>query len=81
VLEIDADIDLRDVEPEWTRTDDDFQLATVVVVFAEILRESPFADQIDLKDLEDEVDRLADEMDDPAVEELADMVSEAERLS
>jgi Ca-activated chloride channel homolog len=38
VFEIDEDIDLRDVETDWSDTEIDFQLATVVAVFAELMR-------------------------------------------
>ncbi len=54
VTEIDEDIDLRDIEPRWSDTPDDFQLATVVVTFAEKLRDNPYADDVD-------VDALAEE--------------------
>ena len=80
VIEIDEDIDLRDVEPEWRATELDFQLATVVSVFAELMRESPFADRIDIDDLVDEVDRIADEMNDRDVDDLADLVERAADL-
>ena len=69
------------IEPSWTRTSDSFQLAVVVATFAEVLRDSPFADDIDLDDLEDEADNIADRLDIRAVEEFADLVSLADRFS
>ena len=80
VIEIDEDIDLRDIDEEWTDTADDFQLATVVAVFAELMRENPYADDVDIDDLVDEVERLADDLDDRKVDELADLIELAADL-
>jgi Ca-activated chloride channel family protein len=80
VIEIDEDIDLRDVEERWDATALDFQLATVVAVFAEIMRDNPYADDLDLDDLVDEVDRLADDLDDRDVDDLADLIERAADL-
>ena len=80
VTEIDDDIDLRDVEEQWGDTTIDFQLATVVAVFAEVMRQNPYADQIDIDDLVDEVDRIADEMNDRDVDDFADLVERAADL-
>ena len=81
VSEIDEDIDLRDIDPRWTDTPDDFRLATVVVSFAEKLRNNPYADDVDMDDLAAEVRRLADELDTDEVDELADLVELAADLS
>lgn len=81
ITEIEEDIDLDVIEPEWTRTSDSFQLAVVVATFAEVLRDSPFADDIDLDDLEDEAENIADRLDLREVEELADLVRLADRYS
>lgn len=81
VVEIDEDIDMRDIEPNWTDTPVDFQLATVVATLAEKLRDNPFADDVDIDDLAVEVDRLADDIDTDEVDELADLVEMAARLS
>ena len=80
ITEIDEDIDLDVIEPDWTETSDSFQLAVVVATFAEVMRDSPFADDIDVDDLEDEADNIADRLDIREVEEFADLVSMAERL-
>ncbi|MGI9607392.1 MAG: YfbK domain-containing protein [Acidimicrobiales bacterium] len=77
VVEIDEDIDLRDVEPRWTRTASDFQQATVVAVFAEVLRDSPFADDIDLDDLADEANSLARDIDTDEFDQFVDMIEVA----
>ncbi len=81
ITEIEEDIDLDVIEPEWTRTSDSFQLAVVVATFAEVMRDSPFADDIDLDDLEDEADNIADRLDIREIEEFADLVRLADRLS
>ncbi len=83
VIEIDEDIDLRDVEADWDDTADDFQLATVVAVFAEVLRENPHAGlgfEV-LGDLLEETERLADELNVRNVDELVDMIERADDLS
>ena len=81
ITEIEEDIDLDVIEPNWTRTSDSFQLAVVVATFAEVMRDSPFADDIDLDDLEDEAENIADRLDVREVEEFADLVRLADRLS
>ncbi len=80
VIEIDRDIELHDIAERWGSTSESFQLAVVVATFAEVLRDSPFAADIDLDDLEDEVDALADRTGVREIEELADLVATAERL-
>ena len=81
VTEIDEDIDLRDIEPRWTDTADDFQLATVVVTFAEKMRDNPYADEVDMSDLAVEAGRIADEIDTDDVAELADLIDRAATLT
>ena len=80
VIEIDEDIDLRDIEERWGDTELDFQLATIVAVFAEIMRDNPYADGLDIDDLVDEVDRLADDLDDRDVDDLAELIERAAEL-
>ena len=79
VTEIDQDIDLRDIEQRWTDTPDDFQVATVVMTFAEKLRDNPYADDVDIDALAEEADRLAGTDDD--VDELAALIHAAADLS
>lgn len=81
VIEIDQDIDMRDIEPNWADTPNDFQLATVVATFAEKVRDNPFADDVDIDNLASEASRLADELDTDDVDELADLIALAARLS
>lgn len=81
VIEIDEDIDLRDIEERWANTPDDFQLATVVATLAEKLRDNPYADDVDVDDLAEEAERLADTYRTDSVDELADLVARVARLS
>jgi len=81
VTEIDEDIDLRDIEPRWTDTADDFQLATVAVTFAEKMRDNPYADEVDMGDLAVEAERIADAIDTDDVDQLADLIDRAAQLS
>ena len=81
VTEIDEDIDLRDVEPRWTDTADDFQLATVVVTFAEKMRDNPYADDVNMADLAVEAVRIADVINTDEVHQLADLIDRAAGLS
>jgi Ca-activated chloride channel family protein len=81
VTEIDEDIDLRDIEARWTDTPDDFQLATVVVTFADKLRDNPYADGVDIDALAEEANRLARALGSDDVDELADLIQRAADLS
>ena len=81
VSEIDEDIDMRDIEPRWTDAPSDFQQATVVAAFAELLRDNPYADDVDLRDLVDEADSLSRTIDTDEFDDFVDMVERAERLS
>ncbi len=81
VIEIDEDIDLRDIEERWANTPDDFQLATVVATLAEKLRDNPYADDVNVDDLADEAARLADAYGADDVDELADLIARVARMS
>jgi Ca-activated chloride channel family protein len=81
VTEIDEDIDLRDVEAAWPDASDDFHLAIVVATFAEVLRDNPYADDIDIDELREEADRLAEELGSRDVDELAGLIERAADLS
>ena len=74
VIEIDEDIDMRDIEASWTDTTTSFQQATVVAAFAEILRDNPYADSVDLVAISEEADSLAREIDTDEFDEFADLV-------
>ncbi len=64
----------------WGDTADDLRLAIVVASFAEILRDSPYRGGVDLGDLENEAERLADRLESDDVDELEDMIEAAQRL-
>ena len=81
VEEIDTDIDMRDIEPRWTRTSTSFQQAVVVATLAEVLRDNPYADDINIDDLADEVDSLARDVDTDEFDDFADMVDRVAQRS
>jgi Ca-activated chloride channel homolog len=80
ITEIDVDIEVGDIVGSWGDTEDDLRLAVVVAAFAEILRDSPYRGGVDLDDLENEAERLADRLESDDVDELADMIEAAQRL-
>ena len=53
----------------------------VVAAFAEILRDNPYADDVDLEALSDEADSLSRDIDTDEFDEFVDMVENAARLS
>ena len=65
---------MRDIEASWTDTTTSFQQATVVAAFAEILRDNPYADSVDLVAISEEADSLAREIDTDEFDEFADLV-------
>ncbi len=65
------------IEDRWSDTDEDFRLAVTVAALAEVLRNSPFAGDIDLEDVAEEVDNLDDSS---SLDELADLIDSARRL-
>ncbi|MFK8024552.1 MAG: von Willebrand factor type A domain-containing protein [Ilumatobacter sp.] len=77
VTEVDEDIDTRDIDERFSDTADDFQLATVVAVFAEKLRDNPYADDVDMIDLSEEADRLSSVFDSEDVDELSELIADA----
>lgn len=66
------------MQDRWSDTDEDFRLAVTVAALAEVLRGSPFAEDIDLEDVAEEIDNLggSSELDD-----LADVIDSARQLS
>lgn len=67
------------IEDRWSNTSDDFRLAVTVAAFAEILRGSPFADDVSLNQVAEEAEAIAGRDDE--VRELVDLIREADRLS
>lgn len=81
VIEIDEDIDLRDVVETFGETAIDFQLATVVTSFGEVMRDNPYADGVDLNNIWVEAGRVAERMDSDQVDELVELLAIAQDLS
>lgn len=65
------------LEDQWSDTDDDFRLAVTVAALAEVLRDSPYAEGIDLADVAEEALALRRSA---AVDELADVIDSVRRL-
>ncbi len=81
VIEIDEDIDMRDLDARWVDTSTSFQQATVVAAYAEVLRDNPYADDVDLDALAQEADSLARRIDTDEFDAFADLVEIASDLS
>ena len=81
VIEIDEDIDLRDVAERFSDTTIDYQLATVVTAFGEVMRDNPYGDDVDLSNIFVEAQRVADRMDTDQVDELVDLLGIAQNLA
>ena len=77
VIETRLELNGSIVEDRWIDTDDDFRLAVTVAALAEVLRESPYAEEIDLDDVAEEVDALADSA---SVRDLAELIDDARRF-
>lgn len=80
VIEIDEDIDLRDVAESWADTSASLRAATVLASFAEVLRGSTFTTDLDLGVIADSAVVLGDELDDRAWDEVTDVIVDAARL-
>jgi len=75
VEEVRGEVTAALLEERWDDTSSRFRLATTVAAYAEELREGRHATAYDMVDVADEVNRLADELEDPDVWELAELVS------
>ncbi|MEO0492505.1 MAG: von Willebrand factor type A domain-containing protein [Actinomycetota bacterium] len=80
-IETDADIEFDDIESRWLDTSLEFQLATTVATWAEVLRSSPYADDIDLIAVAEEADRLDRDLRTEQSDELADLTDRTVSLS
>jgi Ca-activated chloride channel family protein len=86
VIEAKRTLILGDVQHNFEAADPRFQLAAAVAEFAEILKDSPYAEGSTLADLADEIDRIEEEIEtaegasDRDVADLRDMVWTAEEL-
>jgi Ca-activated chloride channel family protein len=87
VVEIARTLRLEDVAERFTAADPRFQLAAAAAEFAEILKNSPYAEGSTLDDLTAEIDRIEEEIEthdegtDRSVAELQDMIWTAADLS
>lgn len=81
VIEIDEDIELRDVAEDWDDTTDSLKAATVLAAFAEIMRGSDFVSEFNLDDVAEAADELSDLLDDRNWDDIADVIAHAARLS
>ncbi len=81
VREVVGEITVGMLSDTWEASDPRFRLAASVAAFADALRGSRYAGGFDLWDVYDEVDRLADELDDPDVWELRGLVRDVARLA
>ena len=77
IIEIDETIRLRDFAAKWGETSDEFKLAGTVGIFAELLRESDYAGDIDWDSVENEAKFLADQFNDADVDEFYSLVQKA----
>ncbi len=86
VIEAERTLTLGDVAQSFTEANPRFQLAIAVAEFAEILKNSPYAEGSTLEDLADEIDRIEEAIEtaegatDHDVTELRDMVWTAAEL-
>ncbi len=67
------------LEDSWDKAADDFRLAVTVAAYAEILRQSQYAEEITLSSVAAEADVLSDNSSE--IQELVDLINEADRLS
>jgi Ca-activated chloride channel family protein len=87
VVEIERTLTLGEVRGSFAEADPRFQLAAVVGEFAEILKDSPFAEGSNYADLTGEIDRIEEEIEtmegetDRDVADLQDMIWTAAELS
>jgi Ca-activated chloride channel family protein len=80
-IEIDEEIDLRDIELNWLDTTPEFRLATTVAAWADVLRGSPFADDVSLRALAEEAELIDDELRTDQTEELARLTRRSDDLA
>lgn len=82
VVELSQDFDTRDLERDFEYADPRFQWAVVVAEYAEVLRESYWAQDSSIGDVLAEARRVAEELPrDPDVDEFLELVRKANRLT
>ncbi|MEW6401528.1 MAG: von Willebrand factor type A domain-containing protein [Chloroflexota bacterium] len=80
VVEISQDFDTGQLAYDFREADPYFQRAVVVAEYAEILKQSYWAEESSLEDVYDEARRISRHLDDPDMEEFVDLVREAGAL-
>jgi Ca-activated chloride channel homolog len=81
VTEISKDFDTRDLAYDFRETDPYFQRTVVVAEYAEILKESYWAEESSLNDVYDEAERLSKKFHrDEVMDEFLDLVRQVRRL-
>ena len=81
VTELSQDFNTEQMARSFEKANPYFQWDVVVAEYAEILRESYWAEESPLRDVLREAERISEYMDrDPAVEEFIDLVRQANRL-
>ena len=78
VIEGQLGLDVSIIEDSWGDTREDFRLAVTVASFAEILRDSQYADEISLEQVRQEAEALVDR--DEEIETLVEMIEQAQDL-
>ena len=79
--EVAGEIMAESLAESWKDADPRFRLAASVAAYAEALRDGQDRGEYRLDQVADEVDRLADQLDDPDVEELLRLIDRSIRLS
>lgn len=79
VVEISQDYDTSQIAFSFEEADLYFQRAVVVAEYAEILKDSYWAEESSMNDVYDEARRVSRYLDDDTMEEFVDLVREARR--
>jgi Ca-activated chloride channel family protein len=82
VVEISKDFDVNDLAHDFREADPYFQRAVVVAEFAEILKESYWAQESSLRDIHREAERISEYLyRDDEMDEFVDLVREARQIA
>ena len=73
-VELQVEFDADDIARSWSRTSESMKLATTVAAWAEFLRGSRYAEDVSLDAIVSEANALADHLEHPDVEELAELI-------
>ena len=68
---------MGDFTARWGETSDEFKLAGTVGIFAELLRESPYAKDVDWQSVENEAKFLSEQFNNSDVDEFYTLVQQA----